>query len=156
MIHQYDGVDGPQFGLIDDQTSNTYVGYHVFQLLNQAFPPGSKFLPSASSASGVLSLAATRPDGKISVMVVDRQLTSNTANSTCGTGGLPATVTLSLNGITPTSAARTADRQDQHQLHHTRRQRPDPTNAQPRHAADRKPPRLRSRSVRDHPGRASA
>jgi len=107
IIHQYDGVDGPQFGLIDDQTSNTYVGYHVFQLLNQAFPPGSRILPSASSASGVLSLAATRPDGKVSVMVVDRQLTSNTVNSTCGSGGLPATVTVSLHGVTPAAVTRT-------------------------------------------------
>jgi hypothetical protein len=39
-------------------------------------------------------------------MVVDRQLTSNTVNSTCGTGGLPATVTLSLSGVTPAAATR--------------------------------------------------
>lgn len=40
-------------------------------------------------------------------MVVDRQLTSNSVNSSCGTGGLPATVTLSLSAMTPAAAART-------------------------------------------------
>jgi hypothetical protein len=96
MIHQYDLVDNPQFGLINDTTGNRYIAYFVFQLLDQAFPPGSVMLSSRSNDSGILSLAARKPDGSISVMVVDRKIASNGAHSSCGTGGLATPVKVSL------------------------------------------------------------
>lgn len=105
IIHQYDVADGPQFGLIDDQTGNVHIAYYVFQLLNQSFPPGSVVLSSSSDTSGILSLAVQRPDGHISVMVVNRQLVSNTVKSNCGTGGVATTVNVTLSGITPYSAS---------------------------------------------------
>lgn len=104
LIHEYDLVDGPQFGLIDNQTGRPYLGYYVTQLLDQAFPPGSILLSSNSSDSGIVSLAAWRPDGKISVMVVNRKLVSDTTRSQCGTGGVATPVDISLPGIQPVSA----------------------------------------------------
>ncbi len=104
IIHQYDVADGPQFGLFDDSANKTYIAYYVFQLLNQAFPQGSTLLSSSSSQTNVLSLAARKPDGNISVMIINRQLASNTVKSGCGVGGVTAIVTVNLPGITPTSA----------------------------------------------------
>jgi Glycosyl hydrolases family 39 len=96
MIHQYDVVDAPQFGLIDDQTGAARLPYWEQSLLNSAFPPGSTMVSSSSSTGQVQTLAAQRPDGLYSVLVVNRQLNSST---TVGGAGLPATVTVNLQGM---------------------------------------------------------
>jgi len=84
IIHQYDVADGPQFGLFDDTTGNVHIAYYVFQLLDQEFPQGSTLLSSSSDTNGILSLAVKRPDGHISIMVVNRQLSSSSIHSSCG------------------------------------------------------------------------
>jgi Glycosyl hydrolases family 39 len=96
MIHQYDVVDAPQFGLIDDQTGATRLPYWEQMLLNSAFPPGSTMVSSSSSTGQIQTIAAQRPDGLYSVLVVNRQLNSST---TVGGAGLPATVTVNLQGM---------------------------------------------------------
>ena len=101
LIHQYDVVDGPQFGLIDATTGQPFITYYVIQLLDQAFPPGSILLSSSSSDQGIVSLAAWRPDGNISVMVVNRKLASDTTVSQCGTGGVATSVDVSLPNVQP-------------------------------------------------------
>lgn len=103
LINQYDLLEAPQFGLIDDQTGKPYLAYYVIQLLDHAFPSGSVLLSSNTSDSGILSLAARRPDGSISVMVVNRKLASNTAKSQCGTGGVATPVDVSLPDVKPTA-----------------------------------------------------
>ena len=105
IIHQYDVVDGPQFGLIDDQTGNAYISYYAFMMLNQAFPQGSTILSSSSSQDGVLSLAAKKPDGTISIMVVNRMLASSTVKSSCGTGGVASPVNVNFSGINVTAVS---------------------------------------------------
>lgn len=104
IIHQYDALDDVQFGLININNGNTFISYHVFALLNQYFPPGSTIISSSSDTSGVLSLAVKTPSGHISVLVVNRQLASNTVVSSCGAGGVPVTVTVNLSGFTAQSA----------------------------------------------------
>jgi hypothetical protein len=104
IIHQYDVLDDIQFGLININNGNTFTPYHVVSLLNDKFPQGSTILSSSSNTTNVLSLTVRRPDGHISVMVVNRQLANNTVLSSCGAGGVPVTVTLNLSGITATSA----------------------------------------------------
>lgn len=100
IINQYDVIDSPQFGLIDDQTGASRLPYWEFQALNQAFPIGSTILSSTSSNSQILSLAVQKPDGTITIMVVNRQVNSS---STKGGTGLSATVALNLSGINPTN-----------------------------------------------------
>src|SRR5262249_28088785 len=92
-------ADGPQFGLFDESANKTYMAYYVFQLLNGAFPQGSVLLASSSSQANILSLAARKPDGTISVMVVNRQLTSNSVKSGCGAGGVATDVTVTVPGM---------------------------------------------------------
>lgn len=99
LIHQYLVMESPQFGLLDDQTGAPLLPYWTFKTLNAAFPAGSTLLTTSSSNPGVQSLAARKPDGSISVLVVNRQLNGAT---TRGGAGLPATTTVALNGITPT------------------------------------------------------
>jgi hypothetical protein len=99
MIHQYDVVDAPQFGLIDDQTGATRLPYWEQSVLNSAFPPGSTMVSSSSSTGQIQTLAAQRPDGLYSVLVVNRQLNSST---TKGGAGLPATVSVNLQGMNVT------------------------------------------------------
>jgi hypothetical protein len=103
VIHEYDIADSPQFGMIDDQTGDRRISYYVFQLLDQAFPAGSTMLSSSSTDSGILSLAARKPDGTVSVMVIDRKVASDTVRSSCGAGGVATPVTVSLSGIQATS-----------------------------------------------------
>jgi hypothetical protein len=100
LIHQYLVVESPQFGLLDYETGNSHMAYHVTKLLNEAFPPGSTILSSSSSHSGILSLAVRKPDNTLSVMIVNRQLVSNSAKSSCGAGGVATDVTLSVQGMT--------------------------------------------------------
>lgn len=96
LINEYDLVDSRQFGLIDASSGKPYIAYYVTQLLDQAFPPGSTLLSSSSSDSGILSLAVKKPDGTISVVVVNRKIASSTVKSSCGTGGVAETVNVSL------------------------------------------------------------
>ncbi len=100
MIHQYDAADSPQFGLLDDQTGARYMVYQVISLLDQYFPPGSTILASSSNTNGVLPLAARTPNGHIAVLVVNRQLSSPTVRSNCGSGGVPLAVSVGLSGLT--------------------------------------------------------
>lgn len=100
LINEYDVVDAPQFGLLSDQTGEPYMPYWVVMLLDQGFPAGSTILSSSSSQRGIVSLAVQKPDGAISVLIVNRQLNSSTAK---GGPGIAATVVVNLQGITPTS-----------------------------------------------------
>lgn len=100
MIHQYLVMESPQFGLVDDQTGAPTLPYWVQKSLNAGFPAGSTILSSSSTNTGVQALAAKRADGKISVLVVNRQLNGAT---TTGGAGLPALVNVALPGVSPTS-----------------------------------------------------
>jgi hypothetical protein len=102
MIHEYDLMESPQFGLLNDTTGDPYLPYWEFSVLNTAFPAGSTMLSTSSTASGVQTLAAQRPDGTVAVLVVDRQVNSTT---TKGGTGIAATVTVNLQGISPTSVS---------------------------------------------------
>jgi Glycosyl hydrolases family 39 len=117
LINQFDLIDGPQFGLLDADTGNPYLPYWEFMSLNKAFPSGSKILSSSSSQPGVVSLAAQRPDGKISVLIVNRQIGGTATTPTSldcpvadiqGTGitggtGQVSTVYVNLQGVSPTA-----------------------------------------------------
>jgi titin len=97
LIHQFDLDNGdPQFSLLNSDTGDPYVAYYVLQLLDQAFPSESTQLSSSSNDPGILSLAARKPDGTISVLVVNRKLASDTAISSCGKGGVATPVNISL------------------------------------------------------------
>jgi hypothetical protein len=97
MIDQYDICDGPQFGLINDQTGAPYLPYWILKTLNRSFPAGSTLLRASSSDSNIQTLAARRPDGKISILVLDRRI--DPANPSGGFG-LPADVQVSLARVT--------------------------------------------------------
>jgi Glycosyl hydrolase catalytic core len=100
IISQYDFIDSAQFGLINDTTGTPYLPYWRNKLLSQAFPPGSTILSSSTSKSDILPLAVQKPNGTISILVVNRQVNSNTS---VGGPGLPAVVAVRLQGITPTA-----------------------------------------------------
>jgi hypothetical protein len=100
LINQFDIIDSPQFGLVSDTTGAPYMPYWNNKLLSQAFPPGSTILSSSTSKSDILPLAVQKPDGTISILIVNRQVNSSTS---VGGPGLPATVAVRLQGITPTA-----------------------------------------------------
>lgn len=104
MIHQYEVMESPQFGLLNDQTGAPGLPYWTFKALNAGFPAGSTMLTSSSTNAGVQTLAAKRADGTISVLVVNRQLNGAT---TKGGAGLPALVSVALPGVTPTAVSET-------------------------------------------------
>ena len=99
MLDTYDIEDSPQFGLLSDQTGKPRIAYWVVKTLDAAFPPGSTQLSATSSSAHIIALAAQRPDGKITVMVVNRASASPTSSSGVGA---PATVTVSLAALAPT------------------------------------------------------
>ncbi len=101
ILHQYNVVESPQFGLINDQTGQPMLPYWTVKTLNTAFPTGSKLLSTSSPDSDIQVTAARRPDGKISVLVVNRRVDS--ANPSGGVG-LPADVNVTLD-TTPSSAS---------------------------------------------------
>jgi hypothetical protein len=114
IIQHFDFSGSNLFGLVDGEginknspTGKPMLSYYVLQQINKAFPQGSTLLQSSSAQSGILSLAARKPDGTVSVMIVNRQLSSNTVQSTCGTGGVPATVTVDLSAFHPTAITNT-------------------------------------------------
>jgi hypothetical protein len=94
-------MESPQFGLVDDQTGAKTLPYWVQKTLNDAFPAGSTMLSSSSTNAGVQTLAAKRADGKISVLVVNRQLNSTT---TKGGAGLPAVISVNVPGVSASGA----------------------------------------------------
>ena len=98
LLNQYDFIEIPQFGLIDDTTGATNPGYWRDMLLNQSFPPGSTILRSSSSKADILALAVRQSNGTINILVINRQVNSP---SSVGGPGLPATLTVQLQGITP-------------------------------------------------------
>jgi hypothetical protein len=100
LVHQYDFVDELQFGLVDAQTGRTRLPYWRDVLLSRAFPAGSRVVRSTSSVAGVETLAARRPDGALSVLVVNR---SARAAGETGGNGASATVSVQLQGATPTA-----------------------------------------------------
>jgi hypothetical protein len=93
LIHQYDISSQPQFGLISDDNGSTRLPYWVVKTLNSAFPVNSMRLSSSSPDANIKVLAARRPDGKLSILVVNKRVDS--ANPSGGVG-LSADVTVSL------------------------------------------------------------
>lgn len=98
LLNQYDFIEIPQFGLIDDTTGATNLPYWRDMLLNQSFPIGSTILSSSSSKANILALAVRQSNGTINILVINRQVNSP---SSVGGPGLRATVTVQLRGITP-------------------------------------------------------
>ena len=114
MIDQFDYTGANVFGLIDGEgvvtngnTANAagkpMLPYYILQQFDKAFPQGSTILSSSSTQAGILSLAVKKPDGNISVMIVNRRLPSNTVQSSCGTGGVASTVTVDLSALNPSA-----------------------------------------------------
>jgi hypothetical protein len=101
VLHQYNIVESPQFGLINDQTGQPMLPYWTVKTLNASFPNQSTLLQTSSPDSNIQLLAARRPDGKISVLVVNRRV--DPANPSAGVG-LPADVNVSLD-FTPSGAS---------------------------------------------------
>lgn len=99
LIHQYDVSSQEQFGLISDQDGTTRLPYWIVKTLNAAFPVNSTRLQMSSPDPSLKVMAARRPDGKISILVVDKRVDS--ANPSGGVG-LPADVNVGLDA-TPTS-----------------------------------------------------
>jgi hypothetical protein len=99
VLHQYNIVESAQFGLINDQTGQPMLPYWTVKTLNNAFPTNSTLLQTSSPDSNIQLLAARRPDGKLSVLVVNRRVDS--ANPSGGVG-LPADVNVSLD-LAPTT-----------------------------------------------------
>ena len=103
MLGHYNVVESAQFGLIDYDTGNPYLPYWVVKTLNTAFPTGSTRLQTASPDTKKIEvMAARRPDGKISVLVADRQV--DAANPRAGLG-LAEDVNVQLNGIVPNAVS---------------------------------------------------
>ena len=100
LMNQYDVIESAQFGLISDTTGVPYLPYWRDRLLSQAFPASSTILSTNSTQVDILPLAVRKPDGTISVLVINRQVNSS---KSVGGSGLPATVTVQLQGITPTA-----------------------------------------------------
>ena len=97
LLHQYQFIESPQFGMIDANTGTPLLPYWRDYYLARAFPPGSTLLSASSTTSGVEVLAARSPDGtSVRVLVVNRQAASATS---VGAAGLPATIAVTLNGI---------------------------------------------------------
>jgi hypothetical protein len=100
VVHQYDFVDELQFGLVDARSAGTRLPYWRDVLLSRAFPVGSRVVRSTSSVAGIETLAARRPDGILSVLVVNR---SAGANDEAGGDGVAAAVSVQLQGAAPTT-----------------------------------------------------
>ncbi len=98
LMHEYDFVDAPQFGLISDTTGRRRLPYWTVKGLDAAFPPGSTRLQTRVSGRGIDALAARRPDGSLVVLVVNRRISSARPGQ-----GEAARIAVSL----PPTAART-------------------------------------------------
>jgi hypothetical protein len=115
IINQFDYTGSSISGLIDGEglnnssypTGKPMISYYILQQIDKAFPQGSTLLQSSSAQAGILSLAARKPDGTVSVMIVNRELASSTVQSSCGTGGVAATVTVDLSALNPSSITNT-------------------------------------------------
>lgn len=106
LLHQYDISSQAQFGLISDQNGTTRLPYWVVKTLNAAFPVNSTQLQVSSPDPTIKLMAARRPDGKISILVVDKRVDS--ASPSAGVG-LPADVTVSLDAMPSTVSLQQID-----------------------------------------------
>jgi hypothetical protein len=104
LMNQYEFAANAQFGYIDDSTGTVYLPYWRDKLLARAFPAGSTIIASGSTNAGVETLALRRADGSIAVLVINRQVDSNT---TIGGAGKPAAVTVNLTGFSPSTVTLT-------------------------------------------------
>src|SRR3954447_10996659 len=93
ILHQYNIVESPQFGLINAQTGQPMLPYWTVKTLNAAFPSNSTLLQTSSPDPNIQLIAARRPDGKISVLVVNRR---GDSASPSGGAGLSADVNVGL------------------------------------------------------------
>jgi hypothetical protein len=100
LMNQYEFANSPQFGYVDDQTGTPYLVYWRDLLLERAFPNGSTILSSGSTAAGIETLAVRRANGSVAVLVIDRQVDSPSAK---GGPGVPASVTVDLEGMSPSA-----------------------------------------------------
>jgi hypothetical protein len=96
LLHQYDISESPQFGMIDDQTGRTLLPYWIVKTIDNAFPYKSVRLRATSSDPSVQVLAARRPDGHVSILVVDRRID---ASDPKGGHGVAAAVRVVLQGV---------------------------------------------------------
>ncbi len=98
LMNQYQFAENAQFGYMNDSTGVTYLPYWRDLLLARAFPAGSTIVSSSSTNAGVETLAVRRSNGSVAVLVINRQVDSNTA---VGGAGKPASVVVDLSGIVP-------------------------------------------------------
>lgn len=98
LINQFEFVAQPQFGLVDEQTGSPRLPYWRDVLISRAFPVGSTLLQGSSSTAGIDVLAARRPDGGTSVMIINSQAPGSSDRSG---RGVPATVSVHLAGTSP-------------------------------------------------------
>jgi hypothetical protein len=101
LVNQFEFVASAQFGLVDEVTGTPRLPYWRDVLLSRAFPVGSTILQSTTSQPGIDVLAARKPDGGTSVLIVNRQVPSSRDQAG---RGLPTSVTLRLSGPLPTAA----------------------------------------------------
>lgn len=71
LVDQFDLIDGPQFGLLDDQNGRPRLPYWIVKSLNAAFPAGCRRLSATSSDSALAVLAARCAGGTTVVLVAD-------------------------------------------------------------------------------------
>jgi len=102
LAHQFEFISTPQFGMLDQNNGVSRLAYWRDVLLSQAFPAGSTIVRSTSSLDSIETLAARRPDGILSVLVINRRLTGP---SDVGNSGVPATVSVHLQGLTPSAVS---------------------------------------------------
>jgi hypothetical protein len=98
LLHQYEFIANSQFGLLNEDTGAPLLPYWRDYHLARAFPTGSTILGSSSTTSGI-EVLAVRPPGStnVRVLVINRQVPSATA---VGAPGLPATVQVTIGGVT--------------------------------------------------------
>ncbi|MDQ6670657.1 MAG: glycoside hydrolase family protein [Chloroflexota bacterium] len=97
VMHQFEFIASPQFGLISEQGAPRLPYWRDF-LLSRAFRAGSTVLTGSTSQPGIEVLAARRPDGGTSVLLVNRQVAGA---SDRGGRGVATTVTVRLTGPVP-------------------------------------------------------
>ncbi len=99
VIHQYDYIEaGHQFSLVDPRTGDPLLPYWRDFLLSRSFPPDSAILSSDSSLREIEPLAVRKPNGIVEVLLINRQVNSETS---VGGPGLPAHITLQIHGLAP-------------------------------------------------------
>jgi hypothetical protein len=96
-VHQYEFIADRQFALVPEFGRDPFVTYWSASTISRGLPPEGDILAATRSTPGIEALAIARDPGNLALLVIDQRAKKR---NDVGGRGVPATVTIEVNGAT--------------------------------------------------------